>query len=421
MNYDTNSSAAKKRKREASNKTETPINKSFSQMSISQGRPKKNKAFKKMNNGHRKQRDRLPDSSKSTLLPGYLTTPDRAFKHMLAAAAPDGCQIMPWLDTAEKLQSARQLISAVNTLKYMKLQQQLWQEYYHIAVMQEACPSRITKTNAKAHHTCPSVGRPLKVIQQRQKTIEHQLKRTENELHQMLLRLPEWTDKAEPPMSSVALSTAISACVDKGQQRLCAAFKHKHLMLKLDAYDHQLINALYALQPNDEQIRLAKLIWQGTADQCKAEGDLAILRKRVFLKRLPASLDTVINQSIEHIRALLSDPNLNKNRRAILTSHLSKMITQYKFDLVALNIVTLEDSARAHAQVAIDATNKLSILDGDTHQSSIQDLIQAIEARQHNLKQRAEELLNHQLQTFFEQAPTEVDDADDSVPVGATM
>ncbi|CAF1403544.1 unnamed protein product [Didymodactylos carnosus] len=97
------------------------------------------------------------------------------------------------------------------------------------------------------------------------------------------------------------------------------------------------------------------------------------------------------------------------------------MITQYNFDLVALNIATLEDSARAHAQVAIDATNKLLLLDGDTPQSSIQDLIQAIEARQHNLKQRAEELLNHQLQTFFEQAPTEVDGADDSVPVEATI
>ena len=120
-------------------------------MSISQGRPKKNKAFKKMNNGHRKQRDRLPDRSKSTLLPGYLTTPDRAFKHMLAAAAPDGCQMMSWLDTAEKLRAARQLANTVNTLKYLKLQQQLWQEYDHVAIMEETCPSRITKTNAKAH------------------------------------------------------------------------------------------------------------------------------------------------------------------------------------------------------------------------------------------------------------------------------
>jgi hypothetical protein len=48
-------------------------------------------------------------------------------------------------------------------------------------------------------------------------------------------------------------------------------------------------------------------------------------------------------------------------------------------------------------------------------------LIQAIETRQDNMKLRAEELLNHQLYTFFEQAPTEANDVDDSVPVGATM
>ena len=44
---------------------------------------------------------------------------------MLAKTTPDGYQTTPWLDTAEKLQSARQLANTVNTLKYMKLQQQL--------------------------------------------------------------------------------------------------------------------------------------------------------------------------------------------------------------------------------------------------------------------------------------------------------
>ena len=58
-------------------------------------------------------------------------------------------------------------------------------------MMQEGCTSRITKTNAKSHNTCPSFGRPLKVIQQRRKTINNQLKRTENELNQLLLQLPE--------------------------------------------------------------------------------------------------------------------------------------------------------------------------------------------------------------------------------------
>ena len=50
--------------------------------------------------------------------------------------------------------------------------------------------------------------------------------------------------------------------------------------------------------------------------------------------------------------------------------------------------------------MAIDATNKLLLLDGNQPQSATQDLIQVIETRQDNLKQRAEELLNHQLHAF---------------------
>ena len=116
------------------------------------------------------------------------------------------------------------------------------------------CTSRITKANANAHNVCLSFGRPLKVIEQRRKTIENQLTRTENELNQQLLQLPEWTDMAEPPISSETLSTAVFACVEKGQQRLCAAFKHKQSMLKLDTDHHKFINVFYALQPNDEQV-----------------------------------------------------------------------------------------------------------------------------------------------------------------------
>ena len=249
-----NGSMATKRKREASNKTEMPMNKSFSQMTISQGRPKKNKASRTAKSGKKKQSDRLADSSRSTLLPRYLTLSDKAFKQMLVRAGLDGYHIVQWLDTDEKLRCIRQLTNTVNTLNYVKLQQQLWQEYYEVETTTEFRPSRITKANAKEHNACPSFGRPLKIIQQRRKTIEHQLKRTENELNQQLLQLPEWTDTAEPSISSDALSTTIFACVEKGQHRLCAAFKHKQAMLKLDVDDHRLINAFYLLQPNDEQV-----------------------------------------------------------------------------------------------------------------------------------------------------------------------
>jgi hypothetical protein len=108
----------------------------------------------------------------------------------------------------------------------------------------------------------------LKIIQQRRKTIGNQLKRTENELRQQLLQLPEWTDKAQPPISSVALSTAILACVEKGQHRLCAAFKHKQGMLKLDLDDHRLINAFYLLQPSDEQVSLSVIFKRYHAAVC---------------------------------------------------------------------------------------------------------------------------------------------------------
>ena len=213
------------------------------------------------------------------LLPRYLNVSEKALKQMLARAAPDGCLIVQWLDTDEKLRTVRQLTHTTNTLNYVKLQQQLWQDYYQVETTKELCTSRITKANATAHNTCPSFGRPLKVIEQRRKTIASQLKRTENELSQLLLQLPEWTDKARPPISSNALSAVIFACVEKGQQRLYTAFKHKQVMLKLDVADHRLINAFYALQPNDEHVSLSVIFTRYHAFVCildsSGETDLA--------------------------------------------------------------------------------------------------------------------------------------------------
>ena len=163
------------------------------------------------------------------------------------------------------------------------------------------------------------------------------------------------------------------------------------------------------------------MIWQGTADQCKAEEEVAILRQRVFLKRLPQSLDTLIDHTVEPLRTMLYRAGLDKDRRATLASHCSKTITQYKFDLMALTIAAAEDTARAHTQAILDAKKELlSLVEGDPSQSFTQELLEAIEARQENMKKRALELLNHQLQSFFEQAPTGVDDAK-SVPVGAML
>jgi hypothetical protein len=85
---------------------------------------------------------------------------------------------------------------------------------------------------------------------------------------------------------------------------------------------------------------------------------------------------------------------------------------------MTLTIATTEDTARANAQLATDAKKRLLLLDGDQPQPSTVLLIQAIEVREEHMEKRAAQLLKYKLMSFFDLAPTVVND-DGSVPVGA--
>ena len=169
------------------------MDKSFSQLSISQQFLKKTKMNDLSNvlNKKNNQPQEIPISFVSTLVPRYLTGSDRIFKQMLSRAVNDGEQIVQWLDTNEKLKSTRQLAQVVNMLCYLQLQQHLWQEYYNIGMTEGVWIARISKQMAKEHHTCSTYGRSQKFVEQRQKTITRQVKRTRNELQQHLVQLPE--------------------------------------------------------------------------------------------------------------------------------------------------------------------------------------------------------------------------------------
>ena len=54
-------------------------------------------------------------------------------------------------------------------------------------------------------------------------------------------------------------------------------------MLQKNAKDHYLIRSFYWIQPNEEQIHLARKIWQATADAFQMKGEEEILRKRISL------------------------------------------------------------------------------------------------------------------------------------------
>ncbi|CAF2063658.1 unnamed protein product [Rotaria magnacalcarata] len=116
-------------------------------------------------------------------------------------------------------------------------------------------------------------------------------------------------------------------------------------MLSLNSSDHHFIRKFYDLKPNEEQVE--------------------ILRKRIFLQRLPSRIDKIINQTIEPIELLLSNSTINKDQRASLISSCSKTITQYKFDLMSLNLNIMENIKRDHQQSLKDLQLKLIISNHD--------------------------------------------------------
>ncbi|CAF2101776.1 unnamed protein product [Rotaria magnacalcarata] len=91
--------------------------------------------------------------------------------------------------------------------------------------------------------------------------------------------------------------------------------------------DNNMITKFYELKPNREQTHLARKIWQTTADLLKTQEQVEILRKRIYLQRLPSGIDKIINQSIAPIQLRLSNCVFNKDRSASLMSSCSKTIT----------------------------------------------------------------------------------------------
>ncbi|CAF1302062.1 unnamed protein product [Rotaria sordida] len=399
----------KKRKRYTSTKIGRYLSQSFSRLSISQECSKKQKIKNiQTNNIALQMIDDRNDQTKlsvqmfkSTFVPQYLTVSDRKFKDILSKAVPDGHKIYEWLDSAEKLKSTRQLAHTFNMMYYFKLQQELWKDYFDLGMTEGIWAPRILKSAAKQHYTCVSYGRSEKFVEQRQKTIQHQINRTNRELQQQLIYLPEWTENVQPSIDSKFLSTAVEAMVKHGQYRLNMEFKHKRAMLKLDADDHRFISAVYAFEPTEEQIVLIKMYRQAIANEQKALEEVEILRKRVSLRRLPQSFDKILNESIAPIQTMLSRAILHKDRRASMASRCSKTITQYKFDLMAMTIAIAQDTARGYTQLAIDTKNKLHQLDNNSLRTATEQLIQAIEIRGENMKKRAQELFQYKIISFF--------------------
>ena len=384
-----------KRKRDFVASTST-ISKSLSLVSISQGNPKKNKTT---NDRLNKENNELSIKSTEKYKPHYLKVPDRVFKQLLSNAIDSDKQIIQCLDTKEKLDFIRQMTEIKNSLQFKELQRQLWQEYYHLSLKDDSWESTVTRGYAHQHNTCRMYRPKKSYIAQRRTTIAHQIQQITNELG-------EYKKKWQIAIHQDTLSNAINECVQHGQQRLRDEFNYKKEMLLLDWNDHQLIVKFYKLKPNEEQIQLAKMIWQSTADELKAREQLEILRQRISLKRLPTKTDQMINQLLDDNQKTLSNPFLEQKQRASFASRCSKTIIQCKFNLMIVQIDEFETIIRHHHLTLTSLQDKLSQLNKEKPSLYTIVLNDTIEERRQAMIERFIRMREHKLKTFFDEAPT---------------
>ncbi|CAF1565624.1 unnamed protein product, partial [Rotaria sordida] len=150
----------------------------------------------------------------------------------------------------------------------------------------------------------------------------------------------------------------------------------------------------------------AKVIWQATKDKLQAEEEVAILKQRIYTKRLPASY-AILDHSIDPIENMLKQPALNKDKRATLSFRRLKTIAQFKYDMMVLTIATAEETVRSH--ISIIANEKKKLIDNTSGgqvplPKPLIQLMNAITARQTNMIQRSQHILQQKL-SVFDNAP----------------
>ena len=149
-------------------------------------------------------------------------------------------------------------------------------------------------------------------------------------------------------------------------------------------------------------------------DRQQSEQHLAILKQRIYIKRLPSTLnlidDLLDNASNEQKSFKCSV--LTADKRATFLSQRQKMISRFKYDFMTIDMTVVEEIIRSYTDL-IGQTKKRLVETANGQvplPKTLVAVLNAIAARQSNIIQRAQLLTRHKL-SFFEQAPAVVVDA----------
>ena len=106
---------------------------------------------------------------------------------------------------------------------------------------------------------------------------------------------------------------------------------------------------------------------------------------------------------------MLKQPALDKNKRAALSCRRLKTIAQFKYDMMILAINTMEETIRSHTNIIAEQKKKLTDAVGGQGPipKSLVQILNAISARQSNMVQRYQLILQQKL-SVFDDAPMAV-------------
>ena len=135
--------------------------------------------------------------------------------------------------------------------------------------------------------------------------------------------------------------------------------------------------------------------------QQQADEYVAMLKYRLSSKMLPSSL-TSLDQTFAETNPFFDKHRaMNKNVQVMLASRRQKLIGQFKLDLMAVDISKAEAMAHGHARMARELKENLL----STGVEGVDNIVNAIQARQTNIIQRAQ-YVQHCKMSFFDETPT---------------
>ncbi|CAF4098144.1 unnamed protein product, partial [Rotaria sordida] len=330
--------------------------------------------------------DMTTSSDPTLLLPDYLTISDSKFKDLFLQSTTNNMStdaLIELLNQTEILLFIRELTQLINKFNYSQLQLEQWTFYNNLGMTEGIWTNRVSKKMAEANSMCYTYGRSKNLIKQRLAKYKLQCEKNQETINQCMKQAPLIIDMQ-------TITTMINNLINKDQYELRFELDRRKTMLRLDAEEHKLVEQFYQLKPRQTEINSAKIIWNAINEQHNIIDEMVIFKKWLEVHTQASSF------SLQHIQL----PNIYH----IVTSLFFQGQTSSPEHIAEQTIAKAEQMVQYYNKIINNEKNKLQST--RSHHKNVELLdqtINVIRQREHNMKQRHDYELRGKLANIFNQ------------------